>query len=167
MNAYDSFDTPFGPFSVAVNEDGAVLATALDQPEHLAVYRLPLSGMVHDPERVAHVHEQLDEYFAGERLQFDLRLAAAGTPYQHRVWQKLVEIPLGETRSYRQLAIELDSGPRAVGSANGANPICLIVPCHRVIGADGSLTGFAYGIDLKRRLLEHEAGVVAKQLVLA
>lgn len=101
---------------------------------------------------------QLDEYFAGRRTRFDLRLAARGETFQQRVWKLLEEIPYGETRSYGQLAREL-GGPalaQAVGAANGRNPLCVIVPCHRVVGADGSLTGYAGGLERKRLLLDLE-----------
>jgi methylated-DNA-[protein]-cysteine S-methyltransferase len=104
---------------------------------------------------------QLDEYFAGERTTFDLPLAPQGTPFETRVWESLRAIPYGETRSYGELAKELGSSPRAVGGANGRNPISIIVPCHRVIGADGDLTGYAGGLDAKRALLDHERGVAA------
>lgn len=104
------------------------------------------------------VRRQLAEYFAGDRTAFDLPLAPAGSEFEHRVWGLLREIPYGETRSYGQLARELgDPGlAQAVGLANGRNPISVIVPCHRVIGADGSLTGYAGGLDRKRYLLELE-----------
>jgi methylated-DNA-[protein]-cysteine S-methyltransferase len=160
MNYYDTFDTPVGPFSAAVNETGALTGTAFGPVEALARYaRLPLDDLVHDPERLRHVREQIDAYFAGTRRDFDLALAPDGTSYQQRVWQALRDIPYGETRSYGRLADELGTSPRAMGGANGANRICLVVPCHRVIGADGSLTGFAYGTEIKRRLREHEARV--------
>ncbi len=101
---------------------------------------------------------QLREYFAGERRQFDLPLRLHGTDFQKRVWRALTEIPFGETWSYGQLAKQLDnpSACRAVGLANGKNPIAIIVPCHRVIGADGSLTGFGGGLPRKQWLLSHE-----------
>jgi methylated-DNA-[protein]-cysteine S-methyltransferase len=103
---------------------------------------------------------QLEEYFAGERTEFDveLDLSEAGTPFEQRVWQALTEIPYGETITYAELARRIGSpnACRAVGRANGRNPVWLIVPCHRVIGSDGSLTGYAGGVDLKRRLLELE-----------
>jgi methylated-DNA-[protein]-cysteine S-methyltransferase len=101
---------------------------------------------------------QLKEYFAGKRREFDLPLRMQGTEFQQRVWQELTKIPFGETRSYGQLAKRLNNpnGSRAVGLANGRNPIAIIVPCHRVIGADGSLTGFGGGIDRKEWLLSHE-----------
>ncbi|HEY0801667.1 MAG TPA: methylated-DNA--[protein]-cysteine S-methyltransferase, partial [Steroidobacteraceae bacterium] len=98
------------------------------------------------------------EYFAGARREFDLPLKMAGTDFQKQVWSELTKIPFGQTRSYGQLAKRLGNpnGSRAVGLANGRNPIAIIVPCHRVIGADGSLTGFGGGIDRKQWLLTHE-----------
>jgi methylated-DNA-[protein]-cysteine S-methyltransferase len=101
---------------------------------------------------------QLCEYFAGERREFDLPLRMHGTDFQKRVWRELTKIPFGETWSYGQLARRLDnpSACRAVGLANGRNPIAIIVPCHRVIGADGSLTGFGGGLPRKQWLLAHE-----------
>jgi methylated-DNA-[protein]-cysteine S-methyltransferase len=102
---------------------------------------------------------QLGEYFAGERRRFDLPLAPQGTEFQRRVWRALTEIPYGKTVSYGELArhIGKPGAPRAVGLANGANPLPIIVPCHRVIGADGSLTGFGGGLPIKRKLLALEA----------
>jgi methylated-DNA-[protein]-cysteine S-methyltransferase len=101
---------------------------------------------------------QLEEYFRGERLEFDLPLTLEGTEFQKRAWHNLLAIPYGETRSYGEQArlIGNPSASRAVGLANGRNPIPIVVPCHRVIGADGSLTGFGGGIERKRWLLAHE-----------
>jgi methylated-DNA-[protein]-cysteine S-methyltransferase len=101
---------------------------------------------------------QLTEYFSGARCEFDLPLRLHGTTFQTRVWHKLTEIPYGQTWSYGQLARRIDqpSASRAVGLANGRNPIAILVPCHRVIGADGSLTGYGGGIERKRWLLAHE-----------
>jgi methylated-DNA-[protein]-cysteine S-methyltransferase len=109
---------------------------------------------------------QLKEYFAGKRREFDLPLRMAGTEFQQRVWRELTKIPFGETRSYGQLAKRLNNpnGSRAVGLANGRNPIAVIVPCHRVIGADGSLTGFGGGLDRKEWLLTHEGQPVTGEL---
>ena len=109
---------------------------------------------------------QLKEYFAGKRRDFDLPLRMAGTEFQRSVWRELTEIPFGETRSYGQLAKRLNNpnGSRAVGLANGRNPIAIIVPCHRVIGADGSLTGFGGGLDRKEWLLTHEGQPVTGDL---
>jgi methylated-DNA-[protein]-cysteine S-methyltransferase len=104
---------------------------------------------------------QLDEYFAGRRSKFDIELDLRGSAFQRAVWDALLEIPYGETRSYGEIAkrIGRPDRARAVGAANGSNPVSIIVPCHRVIGADGSLTGYGGGLERKRWLLEHEAGV--------
>lgn len=109
---------------------------------------------------------QLDEYFAGERRDFDLPLAPRGTPFQVAVWRALARIPFGETCSYGELArtVGRPSASRAVGAANGANPIAIILPCHRVIGASGTLTGYGGGLPLKRWLLDHERGSVQPSL---
>lgn len=117
------------------------------------------SDWIRDDGALADVRAQLDEYFAGERREFDVRLAAAGSPWQKRVWAALVAIPYGETASYGQIARELGApdAARAVGLANGQNPISIIVPCHRVIGADGSLTGYGGGLPAKQFLLSLEA----------
>jgi methylated-DNA-[protein]-cysteine S-methyltransferase len=106
---------------------------------------------------------QLDEYFAGERSEFDLALRAAGSDFQRAVWDELTRIPYGETMSYGELARRLGrpDAPRAVGLANGRNPISIVVPCHRVIGASGKLTGYGGGLDRKRFLLDLEAGRAA------
>lgn len=112
----------------------------------------------HDPDGFAETRAQLDDYFAGRRTQFELELAFGGTPFQQRVWRALQEIPFGVTVSYGQLATTIGqpSAVRAVGLANGRNPISVIVPCHRVIGADGSLTGYGGGTERKRLLLDLE-----------
>lgn len=106
------------------------------------------------------VRRELDEYFAGRLKKFTTRLAFNGTPFQNDVWQQLTRIPYGETISYMELAKRIDNpkAVRAVGMANGANPIAIIVPCHRVIGSNGSLTGFGGGLPTKRALLELEKG---------
>jgi len=107
--------------------------------------------------------DQLRAYFAGERRAFELPLAADGTAFQQRVWAALAEIPFGETRSYADVARQLGQpgASRAVGMANGRNPISIIVPCHRVIGANGTLTGYGGGLERKRWLLRHEGGRAA------
>lgn len=101
---------------------------------------------------------QLQEYFEGQRRRFDIPLVMEGTPFQCQVWAALEQIPYGETRSYAEVAQSIDNpkAVRAVGSANGNNPIAIIVPCHRVIGSNGTLTGFGGGLEAKRRLLELE-----------
>src|SRR5690606_26543840 len=112
----------------------------------------------HDPARAADAARQLREYFEGARTTFDLPLAAHGSEFQRRVWATLMEIPAGETRSYGWVAerIGRPSASRAVGAANGQNPIVIVVPCHRVVGANGTLTGYGGGLQRKRWLLEHE-----------
>jgi methylated-DNA-[protein]-cysteine S-methyltransferase len=112
------------------------------------------------------VREQLDAYFAGELERFDVPTALHGTAFQLRVWKQLTEIPFGETISYSELARRLDDPKlvRAVGLANGRNPISIIVPCHRVIGADGSLVGYGGGLERKQWLLEHEAVASGRRL---
>jgi methylated-DNA-[protein]-cysteine S-methyltransferase len=113
-------------------------------------------------EPFAEVRAQLDDYFAGRRTTFDLPLELSGTAFQRRVWRALQDIPYGETISYGEQAGRIGrADPRAVGQANGRNPISVIVPCHRVIGADGSLTGYGGGVERKRFLLELEAGVLS------
>ena len=106
------------------------------------------------------VARQLGEYFAGKRRRFDLELAPEGTPWELEVWRKLVEIPYGETLSYAELARRLGrpEAVRAVGAANGKNPISIVIPCHRVIGSDGSLTGYGSGLEVKAALLGLERG---------
>jgi methylated-DNA-[protein]-cysteine S-methyltransferase len=117
----------------------------------------------HRSQPFANVTEQLAEYFAGHRHRFDVDLALAGSPFELRVWRSLVEIPYGETISYGELARAIDQpdAARAVGLANSRNPVAVIVPCHRVIGANGTLTGYAGGLDRKRFLLDLEAGVLS------
>ena len=156
---FDTFPTPFGEFSAALDASGALAATAFGPVEILAA-RLGPGDLRRDRDALRAVCAQLTAYFAGARREFDLRIAPRGTSFQQRVWTALRRIPCGETRSYGQLAAELGNpaASRAVGRANATNPICVVVPCHRVIGADGSLTGFAFGEDIKRRLLQHERG---------
>ena len=107
---------------------------------------------------------QLNEYFAGERQTFSVPLDVSGTPFQHEVWAALRTIPFGETRSYGQIAVQIGhpTAVRAVGAANGRNPVSIITPCHRVIGATGKLTGFAAGLDTKARLLAFEGRVSSR-----
>ncbi|MEX1376471.1 MAG: methylated-DNA--[protein]-cysteine S-methyltransferase [Eubacteriales bacterium] len=109
-------------------------------------------------EHFADVKGQLDEYFAGSRKSFDVKLNPAGTEYQLKVWKALESIPYAQLRTYKDIALAIGdkNASRAVGSANGKNPIALIVPCHRVVGANDKLTGYAYGLELKKRLLDFE-----------
>lgn len=111
-----------------------------------------------DDARFADAYGQLEAYFAGQRTRFDLPLRIAGTAFQNTVWRALCDIPFGETISYGALAARIGkpTASRAVGGANGANPLPIVVPCHRVIGSDKSLTGFGGGIEIKKFLLDHE-----------
>ena len=162
---YDTFPTPAGDFSVALDANGAVLATAFGGLLELRE-RFAADEMVRDAVRTAEVRRELEEYFASTRQRFTVKLSPSGTPFQLNVWAALRKIPFGSTRTYGELAAEIGnpSAARAVGRANGSNPICVIVPCHRVIGSDGGLTGFAFGDDIKRWLLAHE-GVSSPALV--
>ena len=157
---YDTFTTPVGDFSVALNATGAVIATAFGGLAELRE-RFHADEIVRDEARAADGRREVTEYFAGQRQKFTVKLAASGTHFQQSIWTALRRIPFGETRSYGQLAAEIGNpdAARAVGRANATNPICLLVPCHRVIGADGSLTGFAFGEEIKRQLLEHEGAL--------
>ncbi|MER7013359.1 methylated-DNA--[protein]-cysteine S-methyltransferase [Saccharopolyspora sp. NPDC000359] len=147
-------DSPVGPLTL-VAVGGALTGVYLEQQRH----RPPEEDFGElDAAPFGPVVEQLAEYFAGRRTDFDLPLDLIGTPFQQRVWHALREIPYGETVSYGELAARIGrpSASRAVGLANGKNPISIIVPCHRVVGSDGNLTGYGGGIDRKRSLLDFE-----------
>jgi methylated-DNA-[protein]-cysteine S-methyltransferase len=147
---------------MTVQGDGEFV-TGLYMPEHKG-WRGPGATSRADDAPFTAVREQLTEYFARERQQFDVPLKLAGTPFQQRVWQELVRIPFGTTITYAELAerVGKPTASRAVGNANGHNPISILVPCHRVIGADGKLTGYAGGVERKQWLLEWERGSVAR-----
>jgi methylated-DNA-[protein]-cysteine S-methyltransferase len=151
---YDEIETPIGPLLVVADEAGL---RRIHFPEKGHAHR-PEAGWVRDPRPFARLREQLDEYFAGRRRTFALDLAPEGTEFQRETWRALTGIPYGETISYAELArrVGRPNASRAVGAANGANPLPIVVPCHRVIGADGSLTGFGGGLPVKRALLELE-----------
>jgi len=156
----ETFATPLGPFSIATDSNGAVHATAFGDEAALRERLLSASNtaVLKTPARSSEARKQVEEYFRQKRQSFDLPLAAHGTAFQQRVWDALREIAFGTTTSYGALAAQLGSpkAARAVGSANGANPICLIVPCHRVIATNGTLGGFAFGLAIKEALLAHE-----------
>ena len=151
MTYTTSLESPIGPLVLEADDDG-LTAVLLPGEQRTVAASAAAGGCVNEARR------QLVEYFAGSRQSFDLPLAARGTPFQQRVWQQLRAIPYGETISYAELARRIGSptAVRAVGAANGRNPIAIIVPCHRVIGSDGTLTGYAGGLDAKRTLLELE-----------
>ncbi|MHA3020175.1 methylated-DNA--[protein]-cysteine S-methyltransferase [Mycobacterium sp. BMJ-28] len=150
---YRSIDSPVGLLTLAGIDGRLMHLRMVDQ-----TYEPNRDDWQHDPNAFSDAVEQLDAYFAGERVDFDLALDLVGTAFQRRVWQALLTIPYGETRSYGEIAEQVGSPTayRAVGLANGHNPVGIIVPCHRVIGANGSLTGYGGGLDKKRVLLEME-----------
>lgn len=164
----ETIDSPAGPLAFAVNEDGALLRVKFVEGHYAQNIEQELERdgfeIATDTNRTAEARQQLLEYTAGTRQQFDLPLALQGTDWQVAVWNALTRIPFGETRTYGQIAamVGRPKAARAVGRANATNNIPLVVPCHRVIGADGSLTGFAGGTELKTRLLQHEKSVLAK-----
>lgn len=152
--AHLDVDSPLGQLRVFAR-DRVIVAIHLPKQANAPTLASELDSR-HSILRKAAV--QLEQWFAGKREAFDLPLAAAGTGFQQSVWSALQAIPFGQTRSYGQLAIDLGrpQASRAVGAANGRNPIPIVVPCHRVIGQDGSLTGYAGGLAAKRWLLAHE-----------
>lgn len=155
-------DSPFQKFAAWVDEEGRLLR-----------FHLRAAGAAKvDPQaennsrKLAEVQRQVNEYALGKRRDFDFELAADGPEFDKKVWKALLTIPYGTTTSYGAIARKVGSpnAARAVGAANGNNPIALIVPCHRVIGANGTLTGYGGGLPLKRKLLEHEARVCGTRL---
>lgn len=158
MLRHTVFDSPIGPLTAVANDAGLAAVYMAEHKRRPAQQMLgELVPADSDPILAQTVFE-LGEYFAGTRQAFSIPLAPAGNPFQHRVWAALGEIPYGELRSYGDLAEMLGdrSMAQAVGSANGRNPISIIVPCHRVVGADGSLVGYAGGLPRKQFLLELE-----------
>ncbi|WP_277961320.1 methylated-DNA--[protein]-cysteine S-methyltransferase [Pseudomonas sp. RIT-To-2] len=149
-------DSPVGMLTLVAR--GPKLAAILWQDDRPGRVRLGEVREQHDHPMLVRTATQLDEYFAGRRETFDLELDFAGTAFQVQVWQALLRIPFGETRSYLDIALQLGNpkAVRAVGAANGRNPISIIAPCHRVIGSSGSLTGFAGGLAAKQYLLNLE-----------
>lgn len=161
----ERIDHPVVPLLVATDEGGAVLRISLGAHLESVEAHARAHGAVLEPAvgGSSEAVEQLREYLAGARETFDLSLRPLGTEFQQAAWQALTQIPYGETRSYAQQAAAMDNprAVRAVGQANGENPLPIVIPCHRVIGADGSLTGFGGGLVAKRWLLEHEAPQLA------
>jgi methylated-DNA-[protein]-cysteine S-methyltransferase len=161
MNLYSAeYASPFGNLIVAVDEGGALVRVVLpNEPEYWQIEIISKGYQVQqDMGRLAPVLTQLDEYFHMQRRTFDLPLRPIGTAFRLKVWAALQTIPYGVTISYKELAERIDNpnAIRAVGQANGVNPIPIVIPCHRVIGADGSLTGFGGGLELKAQLLRLE-----------
>ncbi|NCP65016.1 MAG: methylated-DNA--[protein]-cysteine S-methyltransferase [Paraglaciecola sp.] len=145
----DYWDSPLGCLAFSAS------CTGLTSIKFVSEHQLPIFANKY----ITSAKTQLEEYFLGKRRTFDLSLDSSGTEFQQSVWQALLTIPYGEKRSYRDIALAIDKpkAVRAVGAANGRNPFTIVVPCHRVIGANGSLTGYAWGVDIKAQLLRHEA----------
>ncbi|MGB8520597.1 MAG: methylated-DNA--[protein]-cysteine S-methyltransferase [Candidatus Tumulicola sp.] len=160
------FETPIGTIELAVNDECSLTEILLPNRGPFAPSPQPSSPAAARTMRV--VKRQLEEYFTGRRTIFDLPLQFSGSPFERRVWTTLLEIPFGVTTSYGAIATELGliNGARAVGRANGANPIPIVIPCHRVIGSDGRLTGYGGGLPLKRALLELEGALASPELPL-
>lgn len=164
MTRYTRFDTTLGPMLAIAEEDGI---THIDFAD--GKYARDIEpGWIEDPEAPAlrACREQLADYFAGRRKGFELPLAPRGSQFQQRVWQEIARVPYGETISYGELARRAGAPgqARAAGAATGRNPVGVVVPCHRIVGSDGSLTGYAGGLERKRGLLELE-GALQRSLV--
>jgi methylated-DNA-[protein]-cysteine S-methyltransferase len=161
--AWNTYESPIGPLTLVLGVGGALREVRFPEgPEMKEADRL----------RMPAVTEQLDKYFAGERRRFELELELAGTPLQMQVWERLREIPFGSTASYGEVAADVDPDAfadgtkpheraRAVGAEVGRTPVPIVIPCHRVVGADGSLTGYGGGLDRKRALLDLESSQLA------
>jgi methylated-DNA-[protein]-cysteine S-methyltransferase len=156
MKHHTVTDSPYGPLTL-VADDGVLCGLYMTDQRHRPAEE---TFGPRDDTLFAETEEQLKAYFAGELKEFTVALRLTGTPFQSRVWDRLRRIPYGETRTYGELADALGApaASRAVGLANGRNPIGIIVPCHRVIGANGSLTGYGGGLERKQRLLDFERG---------
>jgi methylated-DNA-[protein]-cysteine S-methyltransferase len=146
------YQSPVGSLTIVTDDQSALHELWLSA-------RPGASAEIHPTARI--VARQLDEYFAGARYEFDLELAAGGTEFEKLVWAELLRIPYGQTRSYGQIATAIGEpgAARGVGAANHTNPIAIVIPCHRVIGADGSLVGYGGGLEMKRKLLELEGAL--------
>ena len=155
-----TYDSPVGPLGLVADDEALVAVLWPTEAEgRVRLSEEPATAADHPV--LTKTAAQLDEYFAGTRRTFDLPLAPSGTEFQRQVWWSLAEIPFGETSTYgkQAAAIGRPSAVRAVGAANGRNPLSIVLPCHRIVGADGKLTGFAGGLETKRWLLDHEASI--------
>ncbi|ACS79019.1 methylated-DNA--[protein]-cysteine S-methyltransferase [Maridesulfovibrio salexigens] len=155
---YTRFMTPLCEIILAGSEDG-LSHLHMQTGEGRRVFEIN-PGWIRDDDFFSDIKGQIEEYLSGNRSKFNVKLDPQGTDFQKRVWSELCRIPCGETRSYKEIAIALgnENASRAVGTANGKNPVPLIIPCHRVIAADGSLAGFAHGTKIKQQLLDIEKG---------
>lgn len=161
MLKYKIIESPIGPLTAVVRQDQLVYL-AFDaglgelSQKHIARHFKGEEVVEGDHPVLGETARQLGEYFSGQRQDFDLPLEPHGTDFQKDVWNQLLTIPFGKTTSYGEISTKLSSAARAVGAANGQNPIPVIIPCHRVIAGDGQLQGFAGGLDTKEKLLRHE-----------
>jgi O-6-methylguanine DNA methyltransferase len=156
---FSRYESPIGPYFLAGSTDGIVCIKTEEQAEKVfARWKREKVTLKENLSAHADVMKQLDEYFAGKRMHFTVPLDLRGTPFQSRVWDMLSRIPWGESRSYRQIAeaIGRPSAARAVGRAVGTNPVSIIVPCHRILGSSGKLTGYGGGLERKAALLKLE-----------
>jgi len=163
MDVYEDIDSPIGRLRL-IASDNALVAIWFEHGRDAA---RGAAGLARGSNAIIErTRRQLEEYFAGQRREFDLPLEPRGTEFQRRVWSRLRRIAYGDTTTYGALAAELGNskGSRAVGLANGSNPIPIVIPCHRVIGADGSLTGFGGGLPIKAQLLELERAATQPRL---
>ncbi|MFA8344207.1 MAG: methylated-DNA--[protein]-cysteine S-methyltransferase [Rhodothermaceae bacterium] len=158
-----TFESPVGEIAIAGDENG-ISSVQINTGEGKKGYEI-VADWKRDNIFFAEAVKQLKEYFDGKRVSFDLKLNPKGTDFQKLIWHQLLKIPFGETRSYKDIAVAAGQhkASRAVGAANGKNPISLIVPCHRVIGSNGKLTGYARGLKTKEQLLNFEKSVVNKK----
>jgi len=148
-NGYAVYPTRWRSMKIEYTDEAITAISFTDEP---------IGG---DPTELSEAaSKQINEYFTGLRTEFDLPLAPQGTDFQQKVWEALQQIPFGETRTYKDIAVAIgdENASRAVGMANNKNPIAIVIPCHRVIGADGSLTGYAGGLEMKQTLLDLERG---------
>ena len=158
MNYYTYISSPVGPIEISGDDDFVSKVLFVDEVK---------ADTEHLPKVIRDCKQQLEEYFAGTRTEFSLLLSQSGTDFQRRVWTELCNIPYGKTTSYMQLSKNLGDvkAIRAVGTANGRNNLAIIVPCHRVIGSNGTLVGYAGGLDKKKWLLDFEARMTGQQIL--
>jgi methylated-DNA-[protein]-cysteine S-methyltransferase len=158
MKVFDYYQSPLGRMMLVANDDGLAGVYFIGQKHYVR----PGSGWRKDPdnESLGKAKKELEEYFAGKRKRFDLPLAPEGSDFQRAVWKAIAGVPFGETITYAELARRAGhpGSARAAGAATGRNPIGIIVPCHRIVGSDGTLTGYAGGLEKKKKLLALEAG---------
>ncbi len=156
-HVYKRMSSPVGTLTLVATDDG--VAAILWENERPGRVRLPAVAEENDHPVLLETERQLKEYFNGRRRRFSLTLDLSGTAFQRAVWNALLTIPFGETRSYAQIAVQIEkpTAARAVGAANGRNPVSIVAPCHRVVGSSGALTGFAGGLKVKARLLALES----------